>query len=332
MATELDVDGGQSGIQAATRALVLDALRKGVGETLVKNTELRARLGISAGTAQRALDLLAERDALVTVSRGHLGRRIEHIDLGQGWQAAGLPAVRVTLSPAGSIEIDAIESALTEELERLGVPFTVQHRPGGVPRLNATAAGAHDITVVSAGTLRGLEASRGSVWDGPRRVLDEGSYYVPDRLIVLEPAEVASGARPIRRVAVDRGSFDHETLTTAEFGTSFEMVDVPFPDVPAYVMAGAVDAGIWHITRSAITPQQAGLVSRQLRSDDAVAVRGLLSRAALVGWSGRPEVAAVISALTLTHVDVNRARSLAAEDARERELIRTLQAIERAAR
>ena len=290
--------GVQQGLQPALRALALDALTKGTGATLVKNTTLRDELGISAGTIQRALDVLADRGALRTVSRGHLGRRIESVDAGQCWQSAGLDPLRVLLSPAGAVEMDVLESTLAGELTDLGIPHTMGHQRGGALRLASVVCGAKDLTVVSVGTLAGVRAQAGAVWDGVERLLGPGTYYDPDQLVVLH-RETDLDLEP-RRVAIDRSSFDHEALTEAELSSdTVEFIDVAFTEVPAYVHAGVVDAGVWHVTRSAIPPRQAGLVLVPFRQRRGRAVRDGLSGAAIVGWTGRPEIRSVLDALRL---------------------------------
>lgn len=314
----------QQGLQAAMEALVLDALTKGPGETLMSNAQLRAELGISAGTTQRALELLADRGALTTVSRGHLGRRIEQIEVGACWQLAGLAPLRIALSPAGAMEMDVLEAVINSELTRLGVPHTVQHVRGGVARMRSIVEGRHDLTVTSAGTLEGVEQTRATAWTGPSRILDAGTYYATDRLLIVSRRHPGAGRR---RIAVDRSSYDHEALTAAEFvDADVTFVDVPFPDVPLYVLAGAVDAGVWHITNSAIPPESAGLLLADLSHSDARRVRDGLSRAAFLGTKTRPEVQSVLSAMSFDSVSNLQAERLSDEAERKAELAATLAA------
>lgn len=309
-----EVDKGQQGLQSAIRAIVLDALAKGPGATLTKNTDLRTTLGVSAGTAQRALDVLAERGALRTVSRGHLGRRIEEVSVGECWQAAGLSPLRVTLSPGGAIEMDALESTLGEELTAAGIPHTVSHLPGGMVRASAVAAGTHDLTVISSGTLESYQGAAESAWPGPSRALGPGTYYAPGRVVAVWRAQESSTTTP-RNVAVDPTSPDHVALTTAEFasGRSISMMEVPFPDVPAYVLAGLVDAGVWHIANSAIPVELAGLRLEPLRAVQSKIVLGQLSRAVLAGSGRRPEILSVIDAIELTGLDRSQELELESE-------------------
>lgn len=315
------IAGTTSGLHRAVRAIVLDALTRGVGETLSTNGEFRERLGVGAGTLQRAHDLLADRDALRTTARGHLGRRIDGIGLGDCWQAAGLSPVRFLLSPAGPVELDVLEGALGDELTTLGVPYTVHHSRGGNGRLQAVARGDYDMAIVSAGTLQGVRRSLAPSGLGAARVLGAGTYYAPDRLVVLR-GPAADDPLGARRVAIDAESFDHEALTLAEFPASagYEYVQMDFTEVPGRVLAGLVGAGVWHMTASAVPLFLTGLVAEQMATPAGRRVRDSLSAAAAVASADRPELKAVLDALRLPDLEQRQRDRITAEVAAMAEL------------
>ncbi|MFV0430140.1 MAG: YhfZ family protein [Arachnia sp.] len=303
----------QGGLHAAVRAVVLDALSKSVGDTLMKNSDFRDELGLGVGTVQRAIDLLADRAALRTVSRGHLGRRIESVDIGQSWQAAGLPPIQISLSPPGSVEIDALEGWLSHELIRIGVPFSLAHTRGGNHRLEQLDQAHVDFTVVSAGTYAGLAAAHGSVEPSPHRLLGGGTYYSPERLLVLSTRGLSDDDAP-ERIAIDHESFDHEALTLAQFPPHprRHYVQVPFLEVPGFVLAGVVDAGVWHQRASAVPLSLTGLISRPMWGPS-TATRDQLSGATIVTRSGRPELRSVMDALDIRALATHRDDAIAAE-------------------
>lgn len=103
---------------------------------------------------------------------------------------------------------------------------------------------------------------------------------------------------------------------------SVEFVDVPFTEVPAYVHAGVVDAGVWHVTRSAIPPRQAGLALVAFQQSQGRTVRDALSGAAIVGWTGRPEIRSVLDALRLGSLDGDQQAGLRHEAERAAVLAR----------
>jgi hypothetical protein len=309
------------------RAIVLDALGKRSGDTLTKNSDFREALGVGIGTVQRALDLLADRGALRTVSRGHLGRRIESVDLGQCWQAAGLPPIRVSLSPPGSVEVDSLEAWLSDELVRLGVPHTMRHVRGGNQRLEQLRSGVFDLTVVSAGTFSALV----DTWASPdvvmSRLLGPGTYYSPERLVVLT-TDASRELEGMQRIAIDRESFDHEALTLAQFPPSphREYIDVPFPEVPSFVLAGLADAGIWHVISSAVPLSLTQLKTHQMVGAWAIATRDRLSYATVTVPAGRPELRSVLDAVRLESLTVARDATIAADQAVTARLNRELAA------
>ncbi len=92
-------------------------------------------------------------------------------------------------------------------------------------------------------------------------------------------------------------------------------VDVPFPEVPAYVAAGVVDVGVWHVTRSPIPVELAGLRLVPFTRAEAQRVRDDLSRAAIVGWDGRQENRAVLAALRLEQITDKQHEMFAEEQA-----------------
>src|SRR4051794_3575381 len=119
------IAGLTSGLHGAVQAIVKDALSRGVDSAMPTNVDYRECYGISAGTMQRALSVLADRGALEVVSRGHLGRVIRSLDLAQCWQAAGLDPVRLAMPPAGPPEADVLADQLAEGLTASGIPHTV---------------------------------------------------------------------------------------------------------------------------------------------------------------------------------------------------------------
>lgn len=308
------IAGLGQGLHPAVRAIVLDALAGGVGHVLPTNTTYRDQFGLGAGTLQRALDVLRDRNALTVVSRGHLGRFVESIDVGQCWQAAGLDAIRLLLPPSGPTEIEILDESLAEELTRLGIPHTVHHSRGGSHRLEAIRSGEHDLAVVSAGTVQfdssPLAAGR-SGDPSPSRRLDDGTYYAPGRLVLVRRQGDEVEPSPLR-VAIDRDSPDHVSLTHEMFAGRDDVIfiDAPFPSVPSWVLRRKVDVGIWHAARSVIPLDWAGLSTEPVHSK----AQEQLSGAVLVVSARRPELNSVLTALNLADLSTRQQFALLAED------------------
>jgi YhfZ C-terminal domain len=272
------------------RAVVVDALARGVGAQLPTNAHYARTVGGTAGTIQRAMGELAEQGAVTTSSHGARGRTVTSIDLGLSWALAGLAPVRFLLPPGGPEEVEKLSDALTDDLTAAGIPHTVRHQRGGARRLDSIADGRADVAIVSAGVLDGAARRLGEVHV---RILRPGTFYGPGRLVaVRRAAEV--GQTP-SRVAIDRDSPDHVALTEAAYPHTggFVHVDHPFPDVPAAVLRGDVDAGVWHRSHSPIPLDLVGLACTSM-PDSAEAVWSAISAATLVGSADRQELASVL--------------------------------------
>ncbi len=286
---------------SALHALAADALALGVGAALPTNAQYTARYQLAAGTIQRALTFLAEREALVTTSHGHRGRRIQGLSVGTLWQLGGLAPVRLVLPPEGPEETTQLQEALAQGLADLGIPHTVIHLRGALRRLAAVRAGDYDICVTSAGAAeRALADAPDERLGRLTRTLAKGTYYAPGSLVCVRRA--ASDPTAHRTVAIDPDSPDHAALTRAEFplaAGATRYVEMPFTSVPAAVLRGEIEVGIWHRQESIIPLELAGLDTTPMQRPEAHLVWERASRAVLTGWVGRPELASVLSALEL---------------------------------
>jgi hypothetical protein len=292
-------------LQIAVHALARDALAAGVKGTLPTNQQYLQTEGIGAGTLQRALDELRVRRALKTVSRGQLGRVVQAFNIAAAWQVGNLPPLRLALSPAGPVELAALEEVLADALTALGIPHVVRHPRGGPARLNLLLEGEADVSVFSAGVVagvpeRGIQARR----------LGPGTYYGPDRIAVVRRA---GDLTPPRRIAVDRESSDHCRLTSGEFPEQggYDYVAVPFPRIPAAVLAGDVDAGLWHIYPSVVPLDRAGLALTPLATPGGQAAWEELSEAVVAASPLRPELNSVLPALDLRGLAAAQAAAIA---------------------
>ena len=310
------IAGLTSGLHLAVRVIVKDALGRGIDSSMPTNVAFQERYGISAGTMQRALAVLADRGALGVVSRGHLGRVIRSLDVAQCWQAAGLDPVRLVMPPSGPPESDILADQLAEGLTASGIPHTVKHLPGGTARLAAVRAGDHDLTVVSAGIwANSVENWPAGETTAMLQEFPAGTYYAPGRLVVVRLADDARDG-PLR-VAIDENSPDHAALTMITFPRSagHEYLPTTFTGVPRAVLTGDVDAGVWHIARSVVPLRLTGLRLEPLGDPAALELARLLSPAVLVGSPGRPELRPVIGGLGLADlVEAQRQALVDAED------------------
>jgi hypothetical protein len=288
----------QRPLHQALRAIVVDALRVGIGAPLPTNSHYLHTVGASAGTIQRAMTLLAEQDALTVTSHGTRGRIVHTLDVGRAWNIAGLAPLRLLLPPSGPVEIDVLTESLADELTALGLPHTIRHQRGGARRIDAIAAGTVDLAVVSAGVLNAAAQRLHLV---QTRVFTPGTYYAPGRLVSVSLTGTGRLPGPGARVAIDPDSPDHVRLTEAAYPRThgYGYVECAFPDVPAAVLRRDVDLGIWHLSHTVVPLDLAGLRCTELDAPDALAAWRDLSAAALVGSPVHRELASVLAAVRL---------------------------------
>jgi len=293
-------------LQVAVSALARDALSVGLDGTLPTNQHYQSEYGIGAGTLQRALDQLRSRRVLKTTSRGHLGRVVTALNIAGAWRAGALDPVRVVLPPAGPVEITMLQLVVAEALSKLGIPHTARNLRAASTRLALLQQGEADLAVVSTGGLSGADRPFLS------RSLGVGTYYGLDRIAVVSRRDETA---PRRLIAIDRDSPDHRAITHGEFpiDDGYTYVQVPFPHIPAAVLAKRVDAGIWHITPSVIPLDQAGIKLGSLTTHAGITAWANASEAVLAVGPMRPELNSVIMAMDMTELARRQADAIAAD-------------------
>lgn len=294
-------------LRPAVAAIAVEALSRGEGAALPTNVEFLSRHGLGAGTMQRALVALRASDAVVTTSRGHLGRFIERVGVAQCWQLAALPPVRMLLPPGGSKEIDALDQQIAEQISLLGVPYTVHHLRGGTARIGALQDGDHELAVVSSAAWASMDVSL------PARKLPAGTYYGPGQLVLV--SRLGEGTHAWRRVGIDLESPDHIAFTReyfAEPGRSF--AEVPFPEIPAAVLRGDIDVGLWHLVPSVIPLELAGLDAAPVDPEAFAGAWAEASAAVVVASDRRPELRAVLERIDVDRIVAAQSRALGLAD------------------
>ncbi|MGP4014667.1 YhfZ family protein [Saccharopolyspora sp. 5N708] len=259
-------------------AIARDILRMGVGGRLPTTMQYQQRLGVGSGTIQKALRDLRLSNAVDLVSRGHQGTFVTAADPAQLWRSAELPPVHILLPPPGPVEAQGVAHALAEQLGRIGATTTIGFLGGARGRVDAVDEAAADVAVVSAGAAHVLmpESDTGHV----RVELGPGTYYENGSLVVVSRRD-ATG--PSHRIGIDPHSEDHRRLTRAQFpAAEHEFVETDFTAIPRAVLAGTIDAGIWHAVESLIPLDLAGLATTQLSDPAARTLARDISGAVLV--------------------------------------------------
>lgn len=290
--SEQDLGIPRSSNQKALREIARAMITTSLGDRLATSVEYQETLGIGAGTAQKALRTLVSSGAAVTRSHGHRGTYLVERDLGRLWQIGELGPVRVLFTPPGAVEEYGLAEGLQRAFENLGVPLTAAYRRGAAGRAARVASGGADLTVVSRGAAFESELDTeaySSIDLGP------DTYYRPQSIVVVARPQDESP----RRIGIDGTSYDHRALTLAEFPDdgAHQYVDCRFPDIPAAVLEGRIDAGVWHRMELLVPLHLTGLVERPLRTAGAERVRAELSNAVLLADRHNALTAALLAEL-----------------------------------
>lgn len=299
----VDAGPGGGGNQGAVRALALDILCRGLGSRLATNVQYQESLEVGSGTVQKALQWLARAGVVALQARGHQGTYITDLDFGGLWRVAGLGELWISMTQPGAVEAHGLAQGLAEEAHRLGVPLVFEYVRGAQERTNRVLKGNATAVVLSCGAATSIGvSSRHRSLD----VLDLGphTYYAQSSVVVIAPR---GAQRPPERIAIDRASYDHEQLTLAEFPPEdgYHYVECDFPGVPAAVLEGLADAGIWHRLSLLIPMRLLGLETALPHRPATLRTVKQLSNAQVLWRADRPEVAAFFR---LVRIDVLRAR------------------------
>lgn len=244
------------------RELARDALVLGVDSRIPTVKQYQERLGVGSGTIQRAWQELRRSGAVTLRARGHRGTYIENVNLSRVWAVAERGTIRVIATAPGTVDGYGLVGGIAMDLQRLGLPREFSYLRGSGRRIAAVLNGNADVAVLSAGAYETLSASMN--W--PLRTLELGpnSYYQPGSLRVLTRA--AAPQSDVTRVGIDLSSSDHMAFTRTAFPASaaIEYVDCGFQQIPARLLEGVIDTGVWHEMALLIPLKLVGIDSRPL--------------------------------------------------------------------
>lgn len=286
--------------QKALTAVSLDILRTGIGGKLTPSIQIQEKLEVGSGTVQKALQELIENRGVALRVRGHQGTSVVEYNPAILWRSAQLAPLRIALTLPGARELSALSEGIRNQFRKFGVGIEFDYIWGSQKRLDTLSKDLHYAALISRGA-----AKFRNLLDNPNySILDFGSesYYQRGSLIVLSSPKIKNPNR--LRVALDKNSYDHETLSLNEFKNKagVEYVDCPFPEVPSGILEGRVDVGIWHRVQSAISPEQAGLKVSQLASDTWRDEETSISNAVLIWPSSLREITALLGMVDVEEI------------------------------
>ena len=286
--------------QKALTAVCLDILQAGIGGRLTPSIQIQEKLEVGSGTVQKALQELIDNGGVVLRVKGHQGTLVLDYNPAILWKSAQLEPLRISLTHPGAQELGALSMSIRNQFRKFGLGMEFDYIRGAQNRLDTLSKDLHSAALISIGAAK----SRNLLNNKNYSVLDFGpeSYYQRDSLVVLTSPKVLNPRK--LRVALDKTSYDHETLTLNEFENKagVEYVNCPFPEVPSAILEGRADTGIWHRVQAVITPELAGLKVSQLESESLGHDGSPISNAVLIWDSSLKEISALLGMIEMKEI------------------------------
>ena len=286
--------------QKALTAVCLDILQAGIGGRLTPSIQIQEKLEVGSGTVQKALQELIENGGVVLRVKGHQGTLVLDYNPAILWKSAQLEPLRISLTTPGAQELGALSMSLRNQFRKFGLGMELDYIRGAQNRLDTLSNDLHSAALISIGAAK----SRNLLNNKNYSILDFGpeSYYQRDSLVVLSSSKISNPKK--LRVALDKTSYDHETLTLNEFENKagVEYVNCPFPEVPSAILEGRADTGIWHRVQAVISPELAGLKVSQLGSGSLGYDKTSISNAVLIWPSSLKEISALLGMIEIKEI------------------------------
>ncbi|GBU10396.1 transcriptional regulator [Erysipelotrichaceae bacterium] len=213
------------------------------GEKLPIVSVLQENLGISRGTVQNALQFLKDQDAIVLVSRGHLGNYLTSINHRILQQYAGTDELFGTMPLPYSRIYEGLATALYDTLNAQGVRLNMAYIRGSNDRLQSVVRGMYQFAIVS------KYAARRSIEMGEslKIIADLGKYSYLSQHILLLKNPNATTIVAGDRVGIDMSSIDQKELThILTANTKVSYINLPGHQLIHEIELGRIDAGVWN--------------------------------------------------------------------------------------
>ncbi len=286
--------------QKALTAVCLDILQAGIGGRLTPSIQIQEKLEVGSGTVQKALQELSDNGGVVLRVKGHQGTLVLDYNPAILWKSAQLEPLRISLTPPGAQELSALSMSLRNQFRKFGLGMELDYIRGAQNRLDTLSNDLHSAALISIGAAK----FRNLLNNENYSILDFGpeSYYQRDSLVVLSSSKISNPKK--LRVALDKTSYDHETLTLNEFENKagVEYVNCPFPEVPSAILEGRADTGIWHRVQAVISPELAGLKVSQIGSGSLGYDKTSISNAVLIWPSSLKEISALLGMIEIKDI------------------------------
>ncbi len=267
------------------RSLARHLLTVEPGENLAPVRALAERFHASVGATQIELAALASEGAVDLDSRPGRGAVLLARNIGRLYEATDQGPLLVALSLPSTERINGLATAIRASLVAGGVDAYLSFIRGSRPRIAALGQGRCQVAVMSRLAAEALIGERFEIL----LTLTPGTFVREHRVFTA----VRSAGEPIRRVAIDRSSYDFERMTVLEFGDEVEYIPLNYLQAVREIEAGRIDAAILDV-EDAMMRYPPDMPSRPMSQETLRILDGSNTSAAFVGRVGDVAVGEVI--------------------------------------
>lgn len=282
------------GIAAKQIARMLLTIQE--GQRLPRIDDLVIRFDLSRGTAQGAIRLLENMNAVQLESRGHLGTFLVEKNQPFLWEIADMGAVIGMMPLPYSKRYEGLATGLVEGFEQVRIPFYISHVRGANYRIEAVQSRRCDFAVVS------LWSAKKACERYPDLSIIQNlgiNTFVRSHGILFadqEKNKMSSGMR----VGIDLSSLDQRDLTYAECNQlDVEFVELNYMKIFHFLESGQIDAAIWNLDE---VPPSAKWGIGTFRSQVAKEMNHTLSQAAILTHSKNQEVSSILETISVQQI------------------------------
>lgn len=213
------------------------------GDRIPNVSEFQEMYGLARGTVQNALNFLKEENAIATISKGHLGTFLTHIDYRKLQHFANADQLKGTMPLPYSKLYEGLATGIYLLFREQDIKLSMAYIRGSEERIQAVEQSVYDFAVTSRFAAEKVMASSKNIII----VKSFGKNSYLSKHVLLLAADYPDGIIDGMRVGVDRDSLDHLVLTEAMVqDKQVQLVDMPANQLIYALREGQIDAGVWN--------------------------------------------------------------------------------------
>lgn len=223
--------------------LARDLMQLKKGDRMPIISDYQQQFDISRGTVQNALQFLKDKEAIETVSKGHLGTFLSEVNDEILQQYAISDYVVGTMPLPYSRLYEGFATGLYQNFSDHQMRLNMAYVRGSKDRIQSVVNGVYHFAVVS--KFAAMEAIR---HDAPvEQIIEFEPYTYLSRHILLFAEAHIDQIEDKMRVGIDNSSYDQQTLThEITKNKQVEFVEMPGHQLIYALKEGVIDAGVWN--------------------------------------------------------------------------------------